>query len=507
MSNFSTAAVFSSNMVLQRDKVITVFGYGDDGARVTAEIDGAKKSAAVKDGKWSLLLPPHKAATGLTMTVSCGDEVRTFTNVAYGEVWLAGGQSNMELELRGCKEKDVLQNDKEPNVRYYYTNKKIFKDEDYWEFEKNSGWTEFSADRAKSWSAVGYFFAKELAAKLGVVVGVIGCNWGGTSASYWMSRASLKKDSDLRAYLDDLDNATAGKTDEEMKQEWKDYQAYDQAWYKKSLEFYEKFPDGDWDACQEYCGKNLYPGPLSPYNPMSATTLYESMLQRVCPYTLAGFIYYQGESDDHRPYTYYKLFRALIQLWRDDWGDDSLPFLFVQLPMHRYKADADRKHWCVLREAQMKVYRTVRNTGICIALDCGEFNEIHPKSKEPVGHRLALQALYNVYGFEELKETAFSPMYKGYETVDGGILLSFEHCYGFRVEGELCGFEVAGADKNFVPADAEFRGEQIFLSSKEVDQPLYARYNWTNYGPVAVYGVNGLPLAPFRTHFEYDIIV
>ena len=183
MSSFSPAAIFSSNMVLQRDKVVTVFGYGDDGSRVTVEIDGAKRTAAVRGGKWSLLLPPHGAADGLTMTVSCGEETKTFTNVAYGEVWLAGGQSNMELELRGCTEKDALQNDKNPNVRYYYTNKMTLKEEDFFEREKNSCWNEFSPDTAFCWSAVGYFFAKELAAKLGVVVGVIGCNWGGTSAS------------------------------------------------------------------------------------------------------------------------------------------------------------------------------------------------------------------------------------------------------------------------------------------------------------------------------------
>ena len=499
MSVFSTAAVFSSNMVLQRDKVVSVFGCGEDGARVTAEIDGAKRTATVRGGKWRILLPPHGAAEGLTMTVSCGDEAKTFTNIAYGEVWLAGGQSNMELELRGCLEKDVLENDKNPNVRYYYTNKMTLKDEDFFQREENTCWHEFSPDTAFCWSAVGYFFAKELAAKLGVVVGVIGCNWGGTSASYWMSRESLEKDSDLHAYLEDLENATAGKTDEEMKKEWLEYQAYDKAWYEKSLVFYKEHPNGSWDECQEYCGKNLYPGPTSPYNPMSPTILYHSMIRRVCPYTLAGFIYYQGESDDHRPYTYYKLFRGLIQLWRDDWGDDSLPFLFVQLPMHRYEADEDRKHWCIIREAQMKVYDTVKNTGIAIALDKGEFNEIHPKSKEPVGHRLALQALYHVYGFENMKETAFSPMYKSYELTEGGILLSFEHCYGFKVEGELCGFEVAGEDKKFVPAEAQIRGDQIFVSSKEIAEPLYARYNWTNYGPVTLFGVNGLPAAPFRT--------
>ncbi|MCH5201002.1 MAG: sialate O-acetylesterase [Oscillospiraceae bacterium] len=499
MSAFSTAAVFSSNMVLQRGRTVCVFGCGEDGAEVCAEIDGAKRTAVVRNGRWSLKLPPHKAARGLTLTVSCGSEARSFDNVAYGEVWLAGGQSNMELELGNCREKDALQNDRQPDVRYYYTNKKTLKEDDFFEEERKSCWKEFSPDNAFCWSAVGYFFAKELAAKLGVVVGVIGCNWGGTSASHWMSRESLERDGDLREYLDDLDRATAGKTDEEMKKEWLEYQAYDSAWYQKSLVFYKEHPNGSWDECQEYCGKNLYPGPLSPYNPLSPTALYHSMIQRICPYTLAGFIYYQGESDDHRPHTYYKLFRELIRLWRDDWGDDRLPFLFVQLPMHRYEADEDRKNWCVIREAQMKVFNTVKNTGIAVALDKGEFNEIHPKSKEPVGHRLALQALYHVYGFDNLKETAFSPMYKEYEIVDGGILLSFDHCYGFRVEGELCGFEIAGADMRFVPADAEFRGEQIFVSSREVAEPLYARYNWTNYGDVAVFGVNGLPLAPFRT--------
>ncbi len=499
MEKFSVAAVFSSNMVLQREKPVNIFGCGKDGDTVAVQSEGVRRTAKVIDGRWLVKLPPHKAADNVTITVSCGEENKIFTNVCYGEVWLAGGQSNMELELQNCREKDALQNDKEPNVRFYYTQKKVIKEEDFFETEKNTGWTEFSSENAKAWSAVGYFFARELAKKLGVTVGVVGCNWGGTSASHWMSREILEKDSDMREYLNDLDKATEGKSDEEQKKEWKEYQAYDKAWYEKSLVFYKEHPEGSWDECQEFCGKNLYPGPISEYNPMCPTVLYKSMIQRVRPYTLRGFIYYQGESDDHRPRTYYKLFRELIGLWRNDWGDDSLPFLFVQLPMHRYKADPDYKHWCLIREAQMKVFDTVKNTGIAVALDMGEFNEIHPKSKEPVGHRLALQALYSVYGFENMKDEAFSPMYESYQLTDGGMLLSFRYCNGFKVEGEVCGFEIAGEDKEFKPAKVEFRGEQIFISSEEVPEPLYGRYNWTNYGEVTVYGVNGLPLAPFRT--------
>ena len=504
MSNFKAAAIFSSNMVLQREKPVIIFGEGENSAEVKAEIDGVTACSKVRDGKWQIRLPAHKAGDNYTLKLTCGTEEKIFTNVAYGEVWLAGGQSNMELELQHCTEKDALTADTKPNVRFYYTQKKTIKEKDFFTCEANTGWSEFNSESAKCWSAVGYFFARELAEKLGVTVGVIGCNWGGTSASYWMSREVLEKDADTNEYLLDIEKTTAGKTDEQIEKEWYEYCEYLEEWNKKSAEFYEKNPGGTWDECQAYAGVSRYPGPPCEYNPMSATVLYRSMLQRVCPYTLKGFIYYQGESDDHRPKTYFKLFRELIQLWRNDWGDDSLPFLFVQLPMHRYKADPDWKHWCVIREAQMKVFDTVKNTGICIALDKGEFDEIHPKQKLPIGHRLALQALYGVYGFENLKEEAFSPMYKSYELKDGGIELSFNYCQGFKTEGDAKGFEIAGEDKEFKPAAAEIKGDKIFISSPEVKEPLYARYNWTNYGEVTVFGVNGLPLAPFRTSVNVE---
>lgn len=500
MAQFKIASIFSNNMVLQREKPVLIFGTGEEGALVTASIDGINATGRTINEKWTVQLPPHNAGTGYSLTVTCANEEKTFTNVAYGEVWLAGGQSNMELELQNCKEKDALTNDKEPNVRFYYTPKRVIREKDFFECENNTCWSEFDSESAKCWSAVGYFFARELAEKLGVTVGIIGCNWGGTSASYWMSRESLECDRDTKEYLLDMDKQSEGKTEEELEKEWLDYCSYNEEWYKKSLVFYAEHPDGSWDEVQEYCGKNLYPGPCNHYNPMSATTLYESMLKRVCPYTLKGFIYYQGESDDHRPKAYYKLFTKLIELWREDWGDNELPFLFVQLPMHRYKDDPDYKHWCIIREAQMKTYQTVKNTGIAVALDKGEFNEIHPKAKEPVGHRLALQALYGVYGFSNLEHTAFSPMYKECIIKEGKLELHFEHCLGFKVVGdEPLGFEIAASDKEFKPAKVEINGSKIILSSDETAEPLYARYCWTNYGEVNVFGINDLPLAPFRT--------
>ncbi|MDE6724479.1 MAG: sialate O-acetylesterase, partial [Ruminiclostridium sp.] len=159
MAEFKAAAIFSRNMVLQREKPVLIFGKGEENALITAYIDGIKASGRVKDGKWSVQLPPHKAGTGYSLTLSCGEDILTFDNVAYGEVWLAGGQSNMELELQNCREKDALTKDKTPNVRFYYTPKKNIREKDFFECENNTCWSEFDGEAAKCWSAVGYFFA------------------------------------------------------------------------------------------------------------------------------------------------------------------------------------------------------------------------------------------------------------------------------------------------------------------------------------------------------------
>ena len=477
-------------------------GTGKNGESVIVSICGNKAVTEVADEKWCVTLPAMKAGGPYEMKISNGEETIVFGNVMIGEVWLAGGQSNMELELQNCMGgKDFLANDKTENVRYYYTQKNCNMDEKFFRDEENTGWSCFDSESARAWSAVAYFYAKELAARLGVTVGIIGCNWGGTSASYWMSRESLEKDTDLKAYLDDFDNAVAGRSREEMDKEYLDYVKYEEEWQKKSVEFYSAHPDGTWDECQAYCGVSKYPGPMTPLNPFHATALYDSMVKRVCPYTIKGVIYYQGETDDNRPKTYFKLFKALIQLWRDDWGDDELPFMFVQLPMHRYKVDPDWKHWCLIREAQMRTFKTVKNTGIAVILDCGEFNEIHPKNKVPVGHRLYLQAMHHVYGDNETE--AFGPIYKNMIVTGDRAVISFDHAEsGFDIKGDngITGFEVAGADKEYKPACAVIDEDgTISVYADEVKKPAYVRYLWTNYGDVTLYGKNGIPVAPFRT--------
>ncbi|MGN1179842.1 MAG: sialate O-acetylesterase [Suilimivivens sp.] len=507
------AAVFSDNMVLQRNKKIRVFGTAQEGARVRVSLLGQTKEALCRKGKWLVYLPAFPAADGAEMVISDGVDTIRFVNVAIGEVWLAGGQSNMELELQNAQggpdilKSGIKRDEALKRIRFYYTPKVAYECEALYEEERKSHWELFDEKDSAKWSAVGLFFARELSEKLRdageeITVGVIGCNWGGTSASAWMSREALLEQEATRSYAEEYESsAWVQKSEEEQIRDYEDYLVYHAAWEKRAAEIYEKDPMAPFDKVQEMIGVCQYPGPVNCVNFTRPYGLYKSMLKRIAPYTLRGFIYYQGESDDHKPGSYFQLFTRLIRQWRDDFMDDSLPFLLVQLPMHRYQHDPDTKSWCIIREAQMKAFDTVKNTGIAVIIDCGQFHEIHPQNKKPVGKRLAMQALYQVYHLMEEKDV-FGPVYQDFLYREGGMEISFRHAKdGFLVKGELSGFEIAGEDQVFYPAKAVISGgNKIFLSSKEVKEPVMARYLWTNYGEVTLFGVNGLPVAPFRTH-------
>lgn len=511
--SFESARIFSDNMVLQCLKPLNVFGTGTDGTRLVVSISGdeaAQTSVTVHNGRWLAVLPPQPVQDKVTLSITDGEDTITFRNVAVGEVWLAGGQSNMELELRNCTTgKHSLEHDN-PNVRFYYTQKKSIADETFFESEKQMGWCEFSdKNSAQYWSAVGYYFAKELSETLGCAVGIIGCNWGGTSASAWMKREYAT--GETAVYFDEYSAAVAGKTFEQLKQEYLDYQEYHAAWEKKSAEYYSNTPNPTWDGCLEYCGENKYPGPPSPLNPMSPGVLHESMIERVAPYTMAGVIWYQGESDDHRPEMYRTLLSQMIRNWRDDWSDDELFFVIGQLPMHRWSADEDKKNWCVIREAQASVCRATQNTELAVLTDCGEFNEIHPKNKQLPGHRFALAALRGCYEmeFSDLTgEPTAAPEAVGtfWDSDSVDIFINTGSELELRGQNGITGFELAGADGEFVPAKAELDeksrwhaadGEAIIRVSG-VSDPMAVRYLWTNYTEdIPLFDEeNGIPLPP-----------
>lgn len=569
MAEIRIASVFSDNMVFQRNKNINIFGWAsrtsrDSGdAKDSTDADGKAffvkvelydknskllaeniRSFTGKSQKWILSLLPQTAQDDCKLIINLDNkETVTFQNIAIGEVWLAGGQSNMEFELGNCIEgpdalADVNGENGGKNVRFYYTNKIAWIDEHFYEAERNTVWQTWESPNKNAWSAVGFFFAKKLSLDLGCTVGIIGCNWGGTSASAWMRREYLEKDDELRTYLTEQEEATKDKSIEQQCLAYDEYEKENAAWQKKCDALYAKQPDIKWSEVETILGKSPWPGPRSCKSPYRPCGLYDCMLNRVLPYTLKGVLWYQGECDDHKPYCYAKLFSKLIDNWRTDWKDAELPFVFVQLPNHRNEYDKDFKHWCHIRAAQEKVHRMVKNAYMICALDLGQFNDIHPKAKKVLAERMEQNALANVYNgaCDKKPEDVLSPMLKsflikGAETENkdsfGKIVLTFENaCNGFvaredkinldyykrmeqhqgnQVSPAFTGFEIAGEDDVYYPA-AYRLGQSpqdlntITVSSPLVKNPVSVRYAWFNYGPVNIYGKNGLPLAPFNVH-------
>lgn len=541
MSAFSVAAVFSSKMVLQRDKNIMVFGKGEEGSTIEVRLQGpgGKRSAktSVRKGRFCAELTPLSAGEGYEMTVTDGKETKTFTDIAIGEVWVAGGQSNMELELRNCEEGPAaMENDKNVNVRFYYTQKRGWKNEEFYKAEANTAWEKFGDPGTGAWSAVGYFFARKLSRELKCVVGVIGCNWGGTSASAWMDMDSLEYNAELKSYVDDYREAIKGKSEEQQIAEYLEYEQYHANWEAKAAEYTKEHPEVTWDELQEICGPNKWPGPMSCINPYRPAGLYECMLKRITPYTVRGVIWYQGESDDHKPRIYEPLFGNMIRVWRREWNDPRMPFLFVQLPMNRYMTDPDYRHWSYIREAQTNVFLTVKNVGMAMISDYSTFNDIHPKKKQVCGERLEAQAMYHVYHKIDAQD-AMGPMYRTFRVCEEaeeipevyhvkhpGIELVFDYAQeGFSVKkreevatyderfvderfAEIKGpkgFEIASEDKEYVPAECVIRKNKIYVYSEKVTKPRYVRYAWSNYLVPEIYGEwSGIPLGTFRTDFR-----
>ena len=411
----------------------------------------------------------------------------------------------MEYELHNDKNgAGELRNCSSENVRFYYTPKCAMADEELLRAESETHWDMPSEENSRAWSAVGWYFAKHLSRKLGCTVGIIGCNWGGTSASAWIPRECLERNTLLRPYLDDYDNAVKGKSDAQMIAEYDEYNKYQEEWQKRAEACWTENPDITWKELENICGKNRYPGPLGIKNPMRPCGLFETMVSRVCPYTLKGVLWYQGESDDNRAETYYDLMSLLINCWRDKWHCDELAFLIVQLPMFRYREDPDYKHWAFIREAQEKIFRTIKNTGLAAALDCGEFNNIHPADKSVIGYRLYLQAMSEVYWLMD-RAVTMPPMYKSHEMRGDTMIVYLDNpSRGLQGNGShKDGFELAGADGIYYPAESVeiIGGEQINIRCSKVKRPQNVRFKWTNYAEVGLFsaGQHGIPVLPFRT--------
>lgn len=490
---FRPAAVFGDRMVLGQHRPIRVFGEASDGACVTVELNGALAEALAMDGRFETALPSMPAGGPYTMTFREGASVCTFSDVWIGEVYLAGGQSNMELELKDAADgARLIADTDEPMIRYFNVPKQPWLDATALEAERAARWKTLAPGACGDISAVAYHFAMRMHAALGVAVGIIDCYWGGTSAAAWIDEATLRQFAEGAELLDNYAAAIQDKTEEQYAREVEAHDRAVEAWARQVDAGLAKQPPTPWPEMIEQIG-------LCPWNPPKGRKsgfrpggLADTMVRRVAPYPLTGFIYYQGEEDTRHPWKYRALMSALIAFWRELFQDQGLPFVFAQLPMFRNSYEADDLHWAELRDAQAWTWRETRHTGMAVLIDCGELDNIHPTDKATPGDRFFREMMRVAFDDDTLGECprALAAWRQGKDMV---VRLNTP----VAAEPKPALFELAGADGAFVPAQARVTEWEIRISADSITLPQQVRYAWVNYGQVNVFGVDGLPLAPF----------
>lgn len=376
-------------------------------------------------------------------------ETSTLKDVLIGEVWVCSGQSNMEMPLAGWGNinnyKQEIAEANYPNIRLI-TVVKGTSAQALSEAKFNTGWQPCSPGTIAEFSAIAYFFARNIQQNQNIPIGLIQAAYSGTPAASWVSGPSLK----IMPAYDSLVNVISSK-------------------------------------------------PGSPKDSHIPTVLYNAMVNPLIPYGIRGVIWYQGESNAGKAYQYKTLFPLLINDWRQNWDNKKSPFYFVQLANFTdVKQTPGESTWAELREAQMQTLKLPK-TGMAVTIDIGEAKDIHPKNKQDVGLRLALIARSKVYK----ENIAYSgPLYKSYKIKGNQVKLSFNHINGglqSKGNDELKGFEIASADKKFHWAEAKIVGDKIIVWSDDIKEPIAVRYAWANNPVCNLYNKGGLPASPFRT--------
>jgi sialate O-acetylesterase len=484
LADVKLPAVIGDNMVLQQGQKIAIWGWADPGEEVMVSVSWLTMQWGVtadKDGKWTFKMNPPKVGGPYEMTLR-GKNTITIENILVGEVWVCSGQSNMQWPVRqAANAEQEIAAAKYPNIRLFTVERKVAQEP---QTDCVGSWQPCSPDTVPGFSAVAYFFGRELHKELNVPIGLIHTSWGGTPAEAWTSEDVLKSEPVcapiLQRYAEAMAKYPQAKKEYEQKlEEWKVAVAEAKAKGGKQ----PRRPRA----------------PFGPGNPHSPAGLYNAMIAPLIPYGIRGAIWYQGESNASRAYQYRKLFPAMIKCWRQDWGQGDFPFLFVQLAnFMAVRPEPVESAWAELREAQLMTL-ALPNTGMAVIIDIGEANDIHPKNKQDVGSRLALWALARTYA----KRLVYSgPLYKSMNVEAKKIILHFDHVGGGLVAqggGPLKGFAIAAADRKFIWADAKIEGNTVVVSSDKVAEPVAVRYAWADNPVCNLYNKDGLPASPFRT--------
>lgn len=446
-------AIVSSDMVLQRNTTVVLWGWADASEKISIEtswMEDALEVEADENGDWKMEVKTTNSKKNQSIKLKSNSSEITLENILFGEVWLCSGQSNMEQPLRGYNGEPTFGGNMavaksgNPNLRLFTVERKGSKTplKDVAEYR---GWQQASPDNVLNFSAVAYFYGQQLQEIMDCPVGMIHTSWGGSSVQAWISKEMITTYQDVN--LDEVDIT------------------------KRT---------------------NHIP-----------TALYNAMISPLIPFTIKGALWYQGESNRSEPNKYKQLFPAMVKDWRTRWDIGDFPFYYVQIAPFYYRADSAAfqtvQNSAFIREAQLQSMDMIPNSGIAITMDIGSKYSIHPPKKKEVADRLLFNALHQTYGYKNVDHA--SPVYESSEVKDGGMILKFKNAErGLYAHDGLTGFEIAGNDKVFYPAKAEIVNRRnVFVSSEKVAEPVAVRYAWRNWIAGTLYDTNLLPASSFRT--------
>jgi sialate O-acetylesterase len=484
-------AILTSHMVLERDVPIHVWGMAPPGESVTVSFRGEERSASAGElGRWSVYLPPSAAGGPFKMTIhgspangqsglsgqgTAGTQTAAdvvLDDVLVGDIWVASGQSNMEFTMhQAATAEQDLPHASNPNMRLLMVEKRAA---DYPQDDADTkGWEVSTTESARNFSAVAWYFGRDIEQREHVPIGIIDATWGGTVAEAWTRLTALGEDAALNPLF-----ASRGKMIEQEPNALLEVKRLEQLQAEAKAQ-----------------GK---PVPEAPWRPVLASwgpgNLWNGMIAPLTPLPIRGVIWYQGESNsklDRAP-LYSRIFRTLIEDWRQEWGIGDFPFLFVQIS--NYKSDAS-EDWAALREQQVKTL-ALRNTAMAVTIDIGNPDNVHPTDKVDVGLRLARAARALSYG-EAIEYSG--PMFREATPEGNAIRVWFDHARGLNAKGgELTGFEAAGSDGKYFPAKAAIERDTVMVTSPDVSEPRFVRYGWANSPQCNLFNSEGLPASPFR---------
>ena len=440
-------SIIASNMVLQRNTSVKIWGWATPGEKISIKatwISEIVKITASENGRWEIAIKTTLSKESQSIQLKSSESNINLENILFGEVWVCSGQSNMRMPLKGYTGQPTFEGNlsvatsKNTNLRLFSITENGSPSplDSVSNYKK---WEIAAPETSKDFSAVAYFYGKQLQAILDVPVGLIMTSWGGTRIQPWMSKEAIAPFLEVN----------------EVK--------------KDTTEKYKRIP----------------------------SAIFNAMINPITSYTIRGAIWYQGETNRNEPKIYQKLLPEMVKDWRKQWNIGDFPFYYVQIAPNKY---VDKSKSQYLREAQLKALEVIPNSGMAVLSDIGSDVTIHPPRKKEVAERLLFITLNKTYGMKDVDCTG--PVYKSMTEKEGALLLSFDAAETgiFSPETELSNFEIAGEDKIFYPAKAEIIAhKQVKVSSLDVKVPVAVRYGWQNWFEGTLYDNNMLPASSFRT--------